>query len=119
VECIEAAEVLSTRAVDVPEATLDHELGSSYGIFSGQPVATARLLFSPRQAPWVSIEQWHPDQVGQMTESGHYLLELPYSQSQELVMDILRYGPDFEVLAPLELRQSVAERLRAAADLYK
>jgi len=33
-------------------------------------------------------------------------------------MDILRHGPDCEVVAPLDLREQVADRLRQAASLY-
>jgi len=34
-------------------------------------------------------------------------------------MDILKYGPDVEVVGPAPLRRSVAERLRQAAARYK
>ena len=43
---------------------------------------------------------------------------MPYSDPTELIMEILRYGPDVEVLAPESLRQDVAERLRQAAGKY-
>ena len=33
-------------------------------------------------------------------------------------MDILKYGPDVEVVAPADLRELVAERLRAAISVY-
>jgi len=33
-------------------------------------------------------------------------------------MDILKHGPEVEVLAPLELRDLVAKRLRGACALY-
>jgi len=34
-------------------------------------------------------------------------------------MEVLRYGPDLEVLRPKTLRAAVAERLRAAARRYQ
>ncbi len=34
-------------------------------------------------------------------------------------MDILKYGPEVEVLAPPELRQQVAEALGRAAERYR
>ena len=40
------------------------------------------------------------------------------SREPELVMDILRYGADVEVLAPPALRDAVAAQLRAAGALY-
>jgi predicted DNA-binding transcriptional regulator YafY len=33
-------------------------------------------------------------------------------------MDILKYGPDVEVIAPASLRREVTERLRLAAQRY-
>ena len=36
----------------------------------------------------------------------------------ELVMDVLRHGPEVEVLAPTELRAAVGERLRQARAVY-
>ena len=33
-------------------------------------------------------------------------------------MDLLKYGPDVEVVAPAELRESIATRLSAALALY-
>ena len=67
----------------------------------------------------LSGEQWHPAQVGKMLDSGEYWLEIPYSRPDELIMDIMRHGAEVEVLAPTDLRQAVAARHRAAADIYK
>ena len=47
------------------------------------------------------------------------MLELPYSDSRELLMDILKHGAQVEVLAPHELRDEVAGALRAAAAIYR
>jgi hypothetical protein len=54
-----------------------------------------------------------------MLEDGGYELRLPYGDPRELVMDILKYGPDVEVLAPEALRAAVAERLEDAARQYR
>ncbi len=62
-------------------------------------------------------ERWHPEQKGRY-DGNHYLLEIPYSDDRELVLDILKYGPDVEVIAPASLRREVAERLRLAAQRY-
>ncbi len=43
---------------------------------------------------------------------------MPYSQDTELVMDILKFGPEVEVLAPHELRDKVSNRISAAQQLY-
>jgi predicted DNA-binding transcriptional regulator YafY len=117
-DCIESATPLDVSCVKRDDSVLDRELGSSYGIISGVPTSVVRMRFTPLRARWVAREQWHPDQKGWYDESGHYMLELPYSRSNELILDILRYGPDVEVIAPLDLRKAVADRLREALAQY-
>ncbi len=119
VECIRAVEPLSKAAKAVPHATLDRELGSSYGIFAGPPVATAVLRFTPKRARWVAEESWHPRQQGRWLEDGRYELRLPYSDDRELLMDILKYGPDVEVDAPQTLRETVEKLLESATRQYR
>ena len=118
VDAILGAEVLDEPAREIGEQALDAHLGSSYGIFSGSPTEQAVLRFDPQIARWVSREVWHSGQTATVEASGHLILRLPYAQEQELVMDILRYGPQVEVLAPLSLRNLVQERLRQALARY-
>lgn len=103
------------RAADT--TALDRYLGASFGIFTGEASAWAVLRFSPQRARWVADESWHPDQIGQWL-GDIYELQVPYSDARELMMDILKYGPDVEVIAPDELRALVAARLRLAAAGY-
>jgi predicted DNA-binding transcriptional regulator YafY len=118
VDAIETAAVTDEAASDIDDATLDRELASGYGIFAGGETQEAVLLFCPTRSRWVSGEVWHPKQEGRLQDDGSYLLRFPYAQEPELVMDILRYGPDVRVIAPESLRESVAAKLRAAAALY-
>jgi proteasome accessory factor C len=43
---------------------------------------------------------------------------VPYSNDPELIMDILKYGPDCEVVEPAELREKVKGLLLAAVGRY-
>ena len=119
VDAIKAAELLDQKAKPIAEKTLNEILESSYGIFSGKADKRARLRFTPKQARWVASEQWHPEQVSQFDKDGSYLLEFPYSNDGELIMDILRYGADVAVEAPAALRRKVKRRLEEAAALYR
>lgn len=101
----------------VPEQTLDQHTGSGFGIFGGQHKAVAHLRFNEHAARWVAEELWHADQQGEWKEDGFHL-QVPYSDSRELTMEILRYGPDVEVLGPEELREEVAGRVRAMVGIY-
>jgi predicted DNA-binding transcriptional regulator YafY len=118
-DAIRDAEVVDMAAVEIPDAQLDRELGSGYGIFAGAEVRTAELRFSPVMARWVSRERWHSQQEGQFEADGSYTLKVPYAEERELVMDILRYGSDVEVLGPLKLRQRVASTLSSTLSLYR
>jgi predicted DNA-binding transcriptional regulator YafY len=118
VDAIERVEILERRAKDVPEAELDEVLGAGYGIFSGRDVQWAKLRFTPERARWVATERWHSRQKGSFEPDGSYLLEVPFSQPQELMMDILRHGAEVEVLAPASLRNRVAEEAKAIAERY-
>ena len=118
VDAIREAAMLDEKAREVRESELDEVLSSGYGIFSGREVDWAKLRFTPERARWVATEQWHPQQRSRFEVDGSYVLELPYSDPRELVMDILRHGPDVEVLAPEHLRGKVREALRTALALY-
>jgi predicted DNA-binding transcriptional regulator YafY len=119
VERISAAKALPQRCRDIPERQLDEHYASSYGIFAGEPEHIAILRFTPERARWVADEHWHPQQQSRMLADGSYELRIPYSDSRELMMDILKYGPDVEVLGPDELRQEVKTRFLAAMVNYK
>ena len=102
----------------MPEKQLDAHYTNSYGIFAGKPKHTAVLRFTPERARWVADEHWHPQQQSNILADGSYELRIPYSDSRELVMDILKHGADVEVIEPEELRREVMEHLRQAAEKY-
>ena len=102
----------------ISENELDRYIGASFGIFTGEAKSWAVLRFNSARAQWVAEETWHPDQIGQW-QGEAYELQVPYADSRELVMDILKYGPDVEVVAPEELREQVASRLWEAAVQYR
>jgi proteasome accessory factor C len=119
IDAMEQARELEEPALDVDAAELDEHFASSYGIFSGTPRHEAVLLFNAARSRYVAKECWHRDQRSQALADGRFELRVPYSNPAELIMDILKYGPDVEVAAPAELRRAVAERLRQAARLYR
>ena len=111
----------AVRLVSVLEdAALEVAAGGrqGYGIFSGPAENTAVLHFDSVAARWVGEEQWHPQQRSSALPDGGLQLEVPYSNSQEILMDILRHGPHVEVVSPASLRSAVAEQHRQAAEKY-
>lgn len=92
---------------------------SSYGIFSGEPKGWATILFSAKAARWVADEQWHSKQQGRHLPDGRYELKIPYSVSRELLMDILHYGADAEIVEPAVLREQAKALLELALSNYE
>lgn len=110
---------LDEPALDREATELDAHLASSYGIFSGAPKAWATIRFSPHAARWVADEHWHSQQEGTRLPDGRYELKLPYSNSRELLMDVLKYGPDAEIVAPVSLREEMRILLQLAIGTYQ
>ena len=111
VDAIQRVEILEKKATDVSEEKLNEELGSGYGIFSGKDIKWVTLKFSPERARWVSKEKWHPKQEGQFLDDGSYQLKIPYSKEPELLIDVMKYGPDVQVIEPKDLRKKIQETL--------
>jgi predicted DNA-binding transcriptional regulator YafY len=115
---IKQARLLDGSAEDRAETELDAHLSSSYGIFSGPAKAWATIRFSKHAARWVADEHWHSKQQGQLLANGTYELRVPYSNPKELLMDVLRYGPDAEVIEPNALRNEARILLQLALSTY-
>lgn len=118
VDAIIEAKTNDTPACDIADAELAAALGAGYGIFAGRDIQWATLRFTPERARWVAAEHWHPEQEGVFLDDGSYQLRLPYSNDPELIMDILKYGPDCEVVGPEGLREKVVGLLKAAVGRY-
>jgi predicted DNA-binding transcriptional regulator YafY len=118
VDAIRQATPLEHKAKEVPRKELDAVLGAGYGIFSGRKLEWAKLRFTPEHARWVAAEQWHPDQKSSVDKDGNYLLDIPYADPTELVMDILRHGSGVEVLGPPSLRKRIAAEVTSLAMRY-
>jgi predicted DNA-binding transcriptional regulator YafY len=119
VDRIGAVIALDATAKVVSQKQIAHALGPGYGIFAQGKLKWARLRFSAYRARWVANEQWHPDQHGRVEADGRYTLRVPYADHRELMMDILRFGADCEVLSPLELRTRVAEEVVRMGAIYR
>ena len=119
IDGIKSAIPINKKSEEISEKELHDNFAESYGIFSGKATQRAKLRFSPERARWVSGEQWHGQQNGKFDQDGYYILEFDYNQDPELIMDILKYGSDVEVLEPAALRKKVAEEIKKNLALYR
>ena len=118
VDAIRSARLLTEDAIAVTDEELKHIFESSYGIFNGPSRQIARLRFTPFRARWVARESWHPDQVSTLLPDGSYQLDVPYGEDWELVQDILKQGPDVQVISPASLREKIKELSQQMTNLY-
>ena len=118
-DAISACDPLPESCQDIDDKTLDAHYGSSYGIFSGEPTGIAEVRFSSDAARWVRSESWHPDQQMVEQEDGSLLLRIPYSQSTELLRDVLAWGKDAVIVGPPLLRQEAVNILKQTLQAYE
>lgn len=118
IDAIREAEMLDIPAVEIEAEKLRAHFEKGYGIFSGDKVNWAKLQFTQARARWVSSEQWHPEQRSGFNVDGNFWLEIPYTDDRELLMDILKYGDDVEVLSPKSLRERVRASLESSLSKY-
>ena len=117
-DAIESARLTDEKAKEVSLKTVDEELGGGYGIYRGKDIEWATLVFNKEAAKWVRAEVWHERQKGRELEDGRYELKVPYTDSVELEMEVLRHGENVEVLSPQGLRNRITSRLITANKNY-
>ena len=118
VDRMSTARMLDATARDIDETQLNEHLSGSYGIFSGTPKGWATIVFSAKSARWVADEHWHSQQQGRFLADGRYELKVPYSAARELLMDVLHYGSDAEIVEPPSLREQARSLLSLALSHY-
>ena len=97
---------------------MEQALDQGYGIFGGARLRQATLHFSAEAAQWVAQEEWHPQQQVKSQADGSLRMRIPYSEPTELVMDVLRHGPNVRVVSPPELVGEVQGQLQATLASY-
>ena len=119
IDRISHVHVLEQSAHDISEQELTEQLADSYGIFSGRARHMATIVFSAEAARWVAEEHWHSRQEGRFLSDGRYELKVPYGNPRELLMDVLRYGADAQIIEPVSLRESAKMSLQLALAGYQ
>ena len=96
-------------------ALLEH----AWGIWhTDRQPCTVRLCFSPRVTPRVKETVWHPSQEIRDRPDGGWEWAAQIVEWREMEPWVRGWGADVEVLAPAELRASVVEAVRLAAERY-
>lgn len=106
-------------ARDVPLADVEAAMDSGYGVYAGANPSWATLVFTKHAAQWVSHEHWHAQQRSTWLPDGRYQLEVPYTDPNELAMEVLRHADQVSIAADTgNLRETVRERVRRMGAHY-
>jgi len=96
----------------------EHDLGRSFGIFKGPPRYTAKINFTGTAAELVKNQSWHKDQQMSEEETG-VVLQIPVHDDREILMKVLQYGSQAEVLSPPLLRERLHRELIEVKKRYE
>ena len=96
----------------------DH-IGDSWGVYCDDPVRRVQLKFSRAVANRVkNLRYHHSQEIIEEGRDGSLIVEFEACGFKELQSWILQWGPEVEVLEPIDLREQVRERARQVVQLY-
>jgi predicted DNA-binding transcriptional regulator YafY len=98
----------ATTFEPVAQETLDSWLKSPLFIEHQDQSVDVVIKFGPRATRYVREKVWHPTQKLDEREDGTSTLAFTTSSVDEVKRWVLTYGDDAEVVAPAELRASIA-----------
>ena len=74
--------------------------------FKAADAGTLKLRYSPKVARWIAEREGK-----ELEQDGSLVVEHPLADMDWAVRHVLQYGPDVDVLEPVEVREKVCERL--------
>src|SRR6266487_470892 len=118
-ERIERAELLKEEPFELPAGFDGPGLLKKAWVvmFGEQDPVTVRLRFTSRVVTRLKETLWHPTQESRETAGGCEMT-LCIGDTLEIENWIRGWGPDCEVLEPLELREKIIEDIRRSARTY-
>jgi proteasome accessory factor B len=111
---------LSTDRFEAPtRGAIEETLAAAWDIIADQEATEVVLRFGPAVAARVAENRWHPTERREPQPDGTLVWRATVAGTLEIRLWILSWGADVEVLAPDELRRSVAATLDSAAAIYR
>lgn len=114
---------LTTETFTIP-ANFDpyRKLAGAWGVNwgkTGTATAVSLRFAKGRAADRVRETNWHETQRIEDLPDGGCILHITVGSTLEMKPWIRQWGPDCEVLSPLELRHEIADEMRRAGNIYK
>jgi len=118
IDAIQSCTIMNEQAKELNVAEIKKILRVDYGIFMGDDQQWAKIKINSNNASWVIREEWHPNQKIHLDRDGWLILDVPYSDTREILAEILKLGNNAIVLAPLELKNSHMDALKQTLANY-
>ena len=99
--------------------SLDEHLAGSFGVFSSPDPSEVRLRFDAFAGRLIRERTWHASQRIDLLDDGGLELSMRVGVSPEVEKWILGWGEHIEVLAPLTLREQIANTARKMARAHE
>lgn len=93
----------------LPESFKVAEFTTHGRAFSESPDQVMTVRYSPRIAKWIAERE-----DGSVQDDGSLIVDHPLADQSWGVRHVLQYGPDAEILAPIEMRHAIAKALKSA-----
>lgn len=91
----------------------------AFGVFLGGETRDIAVRFDAAVASKIRERKWHPDQKIDEQDDGGIILRFRTNQTQQTLFWVSQWGPNAEILEPVELREQAASWMEAAASRYR
>ena len=101
------------------EQNIKDLIEQNYGIFFHGESRQVTLKFSSSVAGMIKDQIWYPGQILKTSADGSLQLTIPVTDFREISKDILKFGPDVEVLQPADLRRQIRATIAEMLEKYR
>jgi predicted DNA-binding transcriptional regulator YafY len=109
------------KTISLPEdlPSIKDHTRRHFGIMQGDETSEVTLRFTPKIAPWIAEQIWHPRQQTGTDPDGSLLLTFPAADFRELVKIVLSHRAEVSVVKPRELQCLVREQIDKMATISR
>ena len=98
---------------------VEKEFQHAFGIETYAPVQKIVLEFSWQQGNYIKSFPLHESQQIIEKTNTKVIIELNIRTTNDIVMELLKYGSEVKVLAPISLQNEIKDRILATSALYQ
>jgi predicted DNA-binding transcriptional regulator YafY len=106
-------------SVHATASSVKEYIRQNFGIMNSHKTFEVCLRFSPKAAPWLAEQVWHPAQQIRWEKDGSLCLTFPVADLREVKREVLKYGAQVEVVKPSALRQAVKREIEKMGKNYR